>query len=134
MKPSTLFRPADELPSRTLVHTGNETLDRLLGGGLELGMCHLFYGDRILHDDLLRMAVAAQLPRAKGGLGSPSIFIDSADMMRVDRIADSTLGSGLFLGSFRQLSLSWVSDRMSIFPQFKTRKQYIMPILFFMGI
>jgi hypothetical protein len=61
------FRTADELPSRTLVPTGDETLDRLLGGGLELGKCHLFYGDRILHEVLLRRAVAAQTPRAKGG-------------------------------------------------------------------
>ncbi|MHA2143037.1 MAG: hypothetical protein ACXADD_16250, partial [Candidatus Thorarchaeota archaeon] len=64
--------------------------------GLELGMCHLFYGDRILHDDLLRMAVAAQIPRAKGGLGSPSIFIDSANMMRVDKIADFAFELELF--------------------------------------
>jgi hypothetical protein len=96
MKPSILFRTADELTKRTLLTTGDETLDKLLGGGLELGMCHLFYGDRILHDDLLRMAVAAQIPRAKGGLGSPSIFIDSANMMRVDKIADFAFELELF--------------------------------------
>ncbi|MFW9887479.1 MAG: hypothetical protein ACFFER_04815 [Candidatus Thorarchaeota archaeon] len=76
--------------------TGNKTLDNLLGGGLEIGMCHLFYGDRILHEDFLRMAVAAQIPRAKGGLGSPSIFIDSANMMRIDKIADFVFELDLF--------------------------------------
>ncbi len=96
MKPSTLFRTADELTERTLSTTGDETLDTLLGGGLELGMCHLFYGDRILNDDLLRMAVAAQLPRSRNGLGSPSIFIDSSNMMRIDKLAEFALQLDLF--------------------------------------
>jgi hypothetical protein len=59
-------------------------------------MCHLFYGDRILHDDLLRMAVAAQLPRSRNGLGSPSIFIDSSNMMRIDTLAEFALQLELF--------------------------------------
>ncbi|MFW9801785.1 MAG: hypothetical protein ACFFFC_03995 [Candidatus Thorarchaeota archaeon] len=40
--------------------------------------------------------MAAQLPRAKGGLGSPSMFIDSANMMRVDKIADIAFELDLF--------------------------------------
>ncbi|MFW9887343.1 MAG: hypothetical protein ACFFER_04135, partial [Candidatus Thorarchaeota archaeon] len=96
MKPSTLFRTTDKLTERTLSTTGDETLDTLLGGGLELGMCHLFYGDRILHNDLLRMAVAAQSPRSRKGLGSPSIFIDSSNMMRIDRLAEFVLQLDLF--------------------------------------
>ncbi|MFW9804147.1 MAG: hypothetical protein ACFFFC_15915 [Candidatus Thorarchaeota archaeon] len=49
MKPSIRFRTADELTERTLLTTGDETLDTLLGGGLELGICHLFYGDLVRH-------------------------------------------------------------------------------------
>lgn len=59
MKPSILFQTADKLTERILFTTGDEILDDLLGGGLELGMWHLFYGDQIIHDNLLRMAVAA---------------------------------------------------------------------------
>ena len=72
----SLFRTADELTNRPSLTTGDHTLDNLLGGGLEPGMTHLFYGNRVLHQDLLRMAVATQLPEEEGVFNGPCIMID----------------------------------------------------------
>lgn len=61
------FRTADSLESKT-VTTGADRLDRLLGGGLEVGLMHRFYGSKLLRDDLLRFAVQCQLPEEEGAL------------------------------------------------------------------
>jgi RecA/RadA recombinase len=81
------FRTADEV-IRLKLCTGNPALDRLLDGGIERGLVHLFYGDRGLHDDLLRIAVQAQLPEDKGGIRSSSIIIDSANVIHIDQLTD----------------------------------------------
>ncbi len=81
------FRTADEVVRQTM-STGITELDELLGGGLEAGMTHLFYGSWGLHRDLLRMAVQAQLPRERGGYDSPTIIIDSCNMIRIDEVAE----------------------------------------------
>ena len=49
---------------------------------------HLFYGSRLLRDDLLRFAVQCQLPEEKGGLNGPCIMIDSNNIVRTDRLTD----------------------------------------------
>ncbi len=81
------FRTADTLV-RTLVSTGVPALDRLLEGGYECGLMHLFYGQSSFHDDLLRAAVWAQVPKKRGGLGSPVIIIDSSNMIDTLKLAD----------------------------------------------
>ena len=63
-------------------------MDKVLDGGLELGLMHLLYGDRIFERDLLRMAVHAQLPAEQGGRPSPSIIIDSSNVLKIDQLAD----------------------------------------------
>lgn len=77
---------------RARFESGIGAIDGLLGGGLEAGMMHLFYGDRCLHDDVLRIAVKAQMPKDKGGLDSPVILIDSANIVKIHRLADLALG------------------------------------------
>ena len=81
------FQTADKAIRRT-VSTGIKALDTLLEGGLELGTMHLFYGDRALHKDLLKMAAHIQLPEERGGLSSPTIIIDSANIMKIDALTE----------------------------------------------
>ncbi|MCF2136312.1 MAG: hypothetical protein K9W43_03645 [Candidatus Thorarchaeota archaeon] len=88
------FMTADHAIRRTM-ETGTRPIDSLLEGGLEFGLVHLFYGDRVMYDDLLRLAVHAQLPCEKGGIESSSIIIDSANMIQIDKITNYALEDGL---------------------------------------
>jgi len=81
------FQTADQM-YRSYMTTGERVLDDLLGGGLEAGIVHLFYGSSSLNDDLLRMAVVAQLDRQHGGLATPVIVLDSINMIDILRLAD----------------------------------------------
>ncbi|MFW9974196.1 MAG: hypothetical protein ACFFDQ_02870 [Candidatus Thorarchaeota archaeon] len=85
-----------EIPLRTGFHTADEfvsvktqsgimALDSLLGGGLESGLVHLFYGERSLHDDFHRIAVKVQSSIETGGLNSPTIIIDSANIIKLEK-------------------------------------------------
>ena len=69
---------------------GTNALDNLLEGGAEAGLTHLFYGERSLHDDLLRCAVTAQMSEKRGGTGAPVIIIDSANMIRIERLTETS--------------------------------------------
>jgi RecA/RadA recombinase len=73
---------------REQVSTGTKAIDTLLGGGLEKGLVHLFYGDRSLHSDIIRTAVNVQLSKHAGGIDSPTVIIDSANMIKIEKIAD----------------------------------------------
>ncbi|MHA2046926.1 MAG: hypothetical protein ACW99G_19215 [Candidatus Thorarchaeota archaeon] len=92
MKPSKTplhpgFYTADEF--RTMrTESGVVAIDSLLEGGIESGLVHLFYGDKRLHQDFLRFAVKAQTSRKSGGLESPTIIIDSANMIRIERLTE----------------------------------------------
>ena len=68
--------------------TGIPTLDSLLDGGYETGLVYLFYGNEQLHNDLLRSAVHAQLPLIRGGFSSPSIIIDSSNIVDIVKLRD----------------------------------------------
>lgn len=68
--------------------TGITAIDELLDGGLECGLTHLFYGAKGLHDDLLKMTVHTQVPEDKGGIGTPVIIIDSANMLKIEKMTD----------------------------------------------
>jgi hypothetical protein len=94
MHSTSQFKTADVFRNDRL-RTGNQTLDILLDGGLETGMMYLFYGDPLLHDDLHRLAVQAQLPPKRGGLGSSCLIIDSANMLRRNILMDCSYELGL---------------------------------------
>ena len=81
------FSTADQV-RRNIIPTGIVALDKLLGGGLETGLMYLFYGDRCLNDDLLRIAVQMQLPAERKGVNSPTIIIDSANIIKIDKLTD----------------------------------------------
>ncbi len=88
------FRTADQMTT-TRVRTGNDRLDDLLDGGLETGLMHLFFGHRVLHQDVLRLMVHAQLPPEQGGLNTSVIVIDSANMMDLDAVTQLSYRAGL---------------------------------------
>ena len=81
------FQTAD-LFKREVKGTGVPALDRLLNGGYERGLIHLFYGNPILQEDLLRAAVWAQVPSERGGMESPVIIIDSSNMIDTVKLYD----------------------------------------------
>ena len=85
MKPG--FFTADQV-ERVKITTGINAIDNLLEGGIEAGLTHLFYGDRGLHNDFLRFAVRAQMPKNAGGTGAPIIIVDSANMIKIERITE----------------------------------------------
>ena len=109
------FHTADMI-ERRVFSSGVDSVDSLLGGGLEMGLVHLFYGDRCLHNDLLRFAVQAQLPEDKGGIDSSTIVIDSANMIKIEKITDYAF----------QLSLEpeEVMDRIYISRAFNSSQTY----------
>jgi DNA repair protein RadA len=70
--------------------TGSQSLDALLGGGLETQAMTEFYGEfgsgktQIAH----QLAVNVQLPLEKGGLNGSVIMIDTENTFRPERIKD----------------------------------------------
>jgi hypothetical protein len=90
----TPFQTADRV-QRVMCKTGTPTLDSLLDGGFETGLVYLFYGSDQLHCDLLRAVVHAQLPLISGGFSSPSIMIDSSNMVDIIKLRDFSFQLGL---------------------------------------
>jgi DNA repair protein RadA len=120
MKPQEIplrpgFYTADEFRS-VKVESGIVALDSLLGGGLESGLVHLFYGERSLHDDFHRIAVKIQTPREQGGLESPTIIIDSANIIKLERFTQ--------LAYDYALELETVLDRIYISRAFNSSQTY----------
>ncbi|MHA2025480.1 MAG: hypothetical protein ACW98U_06220 [Candidatus Thorarchaeota archaeon] len=68
--------------------SGVVAIDTLLEGGVESGLVHLFYGHKSLHYDFLHFAVKAQTFHVKGGLESPTIIIDSANMIKIEKLTE----------------------------------------------
>jgi len=77
--------------------TGSETLNTLLGGGLETCAISEFYGEfgsgktQVAH----QLAVNVQLPPDKGGLNGSVIIIDTENTFRPERIKDMAEGLAL---------------------------------------
>jgi len=77
--------------------TGSETLNTLLGGGLETRAISEFYGEfgsgktQVAH----QIAVTVQLPPEKGGLNGSVIIIDTENTFRPERIKDMAEGLAL---------------------------------------
>ncbi len=81
------FQTADVF-ERKVICTGNHTLDEVLDGGLELGLMHLLYVTKALNRNLLRMAIYAQLPVEQGGLATPTVIIDSNNILKIKQMTD----------------------------------------------
>ncbi len=98
MKPSeTPLRPGFHTADTFRIvraESGVSAIDSLLEGGIESGLVHLFYGARVLHEDFLRFAVKAQTSKRKGGLESPTIIIDSANMIKIERLTELSFELG----------------------------------------
>ncbi|TFF91582.1 hypothetical protein EU545_03570 [Candidatus Thorarchaeota archaeon] len=88
------FRTADTL-TRHRRATGIPELDDLLGGGLECGMVHLFYGDSCVHDDMLRFAVQANVGKNHEAHPGSVIIIDSVNMIDTNRMGDIASSTGI---------------------------------------
>jgi len=77
--------------------TGSETLNTLLGGGLETRAISEFYGEfgsgktQVAH----QIAVTVQLPPEKGGLNGSVIIIATENTFRPERIKDMAEGLAL---------------------------------------
>jgi len=80
--------------------SGSQSLDMLLGGGLETRSLTEFYGEfgsgktQIAH----QLAVNVQLPLEKGGLNGSVIIIDTENTFRPERIKDMAEGAELDYG------------------------------------
>jgi len=109
------FFTADQI-ERVKISTGVNALDNLLEGGIEAGLTHLFYGNRGLHEDFLRFAVRAQMPIDRGGAGAPVILIDSANMIKIERITD--------MSNELELEPEEVMDRIYITRAFNSSQTY----------
>ena len=90
----TSFQTADRV-QRVMCKTGTPTIDSLLDGGFETGLVYLFYGSASLSSALLKAAVHAQLPLMNGGFSSPSILIDSSNMVDIVKLRDFSFQLGL---------------------------------------
>ncbi|MFW9787660.1 MAG: hypothetical protein ACFFE2_11430 [Candidatus Thorarchaeota archaeon] len=90
----TPFQTADRV-QRVMCKTGTPTIDSLLDGGFETGLVYLFYGSERLNSDLLRAVVHAQLPLTRGGFSSPSIMIDSSNVVDIVKLRDFSFQLGL---------------------------------------
>ncbi len=68
--------------------TGSKNLDKLLGGGIETGAITEAHGAFGSSKSQLafQLAVNAQLPKEKGGLGGTALFIDTENTFRPERI------------------------------------------------
>ncbi|MFW9871231.1 MAG: hypothetical protein ACFFEL_16510 [Candidatus Thorarchaeota archaeon] len=88
------FQTADKV-QRIMCKTGIPSLDSLLDGGYEAGLTYLFYGDEQINNDLLLSAVHAQLPLTQGGFSSPSIVIDSSNIVDIVKLRDFAFRLGL---------------------------------------
>ena len=79
------------------VRTGSEALDELLGGGIETQAITELFGEfgsgktQIGH----QMAVNVTKPVEDGGLGATSIYIDTENTFRPERIIQMSEGQGL---------------------------------------
>jgi len=77
--------------------TGSNTLDELLGGGIETQAITEFFGEfgsgktQIMH----QLAVNCGKPVADGGLGGTSIYIDTENTFRPERIIQMAEGQGM---------------------------------------
>ncbi len=70
------------------IHSGSESLNRVLGGGVEQGAITEFFGEyRTGKTQIcLQLAVMATLPEELGGNGGKTVYIDTEGSFRPERI------------------------------------------------
>ena len=79
------------------ISTGSENLDKLLGGGVETGSITEIYGEygsgktQICHT----LAVLVQLKRKEGGLDGNTVYVDTENTFRPERIASISNARGI---------------------------------------
>jgi len=83
------FQAADKATGPVIVPTGIRPPDSLLDGGLELGLTYLIYGGKTIRELLHRILVHVQ------HTGSPTIMIDSANTLNIERITHYSHEAGL---------------------------------------
>jgi DNA repair protein RadA len=77
--------------------SGNNGVDRMLGGGLETQTITEFYGEygsgksQICH----QLCVNVQLPPERGGLGGAALYVDTENTFRLERIVQMANHLGL---------------------------------------
>ncbi len=79
------------------ITTGSKDLDELIGGGIETNAITETYGKFASGKSQLgfQLAVSAQLPREKGGLGGSVLFVDTEATFRPERIESIAKAAGL---------------------------------------
>jgi len=87
----------DKYNARTRLLTGSTALDALLGGGIESETTTEFFGEFKSGKSqvCLTLAVLAQQPIERGGLGGRVAWIDTEDTFRPNRIAQIAQARGL---------------------------------------
>ncbi len=95
------FESADKLYEKRKqvgkITTSSKNLDKLLGGGIETGAITEAHGAFGSSKSQLafQLAVNAQLPKEKGGLGGTAVFIDTENTFRPERIQQISTALGL---------------------------------------
>ncbi len=80
-----------------LITTGSESLDGLLGGGVETQAVTESFGEfgsgktQLAH----QLCVNVQLPKEQKGLDAKAIYIDTENTFRPERISDMSIGVGI---------------------------------------
>ena len=95
------FESADKIMERKLaaikITTGVESLDKLLGGGVETQAITEAYGQFASGKSQLgfQLAVHVQLPKEQGGLGKNCLFIDTENTFSPNRIVSVAKARGM---------------------------------------
>jgi len=95
------FESADKIMERKLaaikIKTGVESLDKLLGGGVETQAITEAYGQFASGKSQLgfQLAVNVQLPKEQGGLGKNCLFIDTENTFSPNRIVSVAKARGM---------------------------------------
>ena len=97
---------------RIRLSTGNISLDKILGGGVETGSITEFYGEFITGKTQisLQLAVNTALPKTSGGLGAKVIYIDTEGSFNAERV--------------RQLCSRWDIDPKDILSNIMVGRAY----------
>ena len=95
------FETGEEILERRrqigMLSTGSETFNELMGGGFETQAIVEFYGEfgsgktQIVH----QLAVNVTMSKEEGGLEGETIYIDTENTFRPDRIEQMAMGKGL---------------------------------------
>lgn len=95
------FESADKIMQRKMttakISTGTESLNAILGGGVETQAITEAYGQFASGKSQLgfQLAVNVQLPREKGGFGKNCLWIDTENTFSPNRIASIAKAAGL---------------------------------------